>query len=140
MDTNSNSLKKYISPKIQYFKTRKEFDIAVGEDFIHAANKGTSKGDKFLVGLAHGQSPSGAYQYILNHYDLLKKPELIRYTFVNSPLKRQRDLVDVFDAKSFLHELQSQNLLDKENILGSAIHEPDIEKYAKLSINDWENL
>ena len=52
----------YQSPNIKYFKSRKEFDIAVGEDFIQAVNSASSSVERFLVGLSHGQSPSGAYQ------------------------------------------------------------------------------
>ncbi len=117
-------------PEIKYFKTRGEFDIAVGEDFITVANKATKKGDRFLVGLSHGQSPSGAYQYIFENYHRLKKPELIRYTFVNTPLKRQRDLIDVVDAHEFLHKLMDANLLEKKEIIGSALNVPNKEKYA----------
>ncbi|MCB0510642.1 MAG: hypothetical protein KDC82_07735, partial [Bacteroidetes bacterium] len=124
------SVAPYISPDIRYYKTRKEFDIAVGEDFIQAANAFSKTGIRFLVGLSHGLSPSGAYQYILDNYSRLKKPELLRYTFVNSPLRRQRDLQDAMDARAFLNKLLEQGLLDEENILGSALVVRDIESYA----------
>jgi hypothetical protein len=75
-------------------------------------------------------SPAGAYQYILDHYSELKRADLLRYTFVNSPLKRQRDLVDVMNAQAFLHELLERGLLDKENILGNALNVPNIDQYA----------
>lgn len=118
-------------PEIKYFQTRVEFDIAVGEDFINVANKATKTGDRFLVGLSHGQSPSGAYQYIFDNYDRLKKPDLIRYTFVNTPLKSQRDLKKVMDAYAFLHQLMDANLLEKKEIIGSALKVPNTEKYAE---------
>jgi len=122
---------KYVSPEIRYFKTRTEFDIAVGEDFIQIANKFGKSGGRFLVGLSHGQSPAGAYQYILTHYKQIKRPELIRYTFVNTPLKRQRDLKEnVLDAKAFLRALLSQKLLEKKEIIGSALIVSDKEAYA----------
>lgn len=121
----------YKSPNIRYYQTRRDFNIAVGEDFIHAVNNLASNEKRFLVGLSHGQSPSGAYQYVLENYHRINRPEILRYTFVNSPLKRQRDLKAVMDAKSFLTALLDQKLLKKENILGSAISIPDVHKYAK---------
>lgn len=120
----------YHSPTIKYFQSRGEFDIAVGEDFINAANSVSSKVERFLVGLSHGQSPSGAYKYILDNYHRIKRPEIIRYTFVNTPLKRQRDLIGVMDAKAFLTALSEKQLLDKENILGSQLNIPDMHEYA----------
>ena len=125
-----NKANTYQSPTIKYFKSRKDFDIAVGEDFIQAVNSASSSVERFLVGLSHGQSPSGAYQYILDNYQRLKRPDIIRYTFVNTPLKRQRNLKGVMDAKAFLTALAEQNLLDKENILGSQLHIPDMHEYA----------
>lgn len=127
---DKKSVATYISPDIRYYKTRKEFDIAVGEDFIQAANAFSKTGIRFLVGLSHGLSPSGAYQYILDNYSRLKKPELLRYTFVNSPLRRQRDLQGAMDARAFLNTLIEKGLLDEENILGSALVVRDIESYA----------
>ena len=117
-------------PKTQYFKTKNEFDVAVGEDFINYANK--AKGERFLVGLSHGQSPSGAYKYILDNYHRIKNPEIVRYTFVNSPLKHQKNLSeDITDAGNFLKALVRKNLLDKENILGSNLKGQKMETYAK---------
>ena len=121
----------YKSPNIQYYQSRGDFNIAVGEDFIHAINDLSSNEQHFLVGLSHGQSPSGAYNYILENYHRINRPEILRYTFVNSPLKRQRDLKAVMDAKSFLIALLDQKLLKKENILGSAISIPDVHEYAQ---------
>ena len=122
---------KYVSPELRYFKDRAAFDQAVGEDFIQIANKEARKGEKFLVGLSHGQSPAGAYKFILENYSRLKRPDLIRYTFVNTPLKRQRDLKDdVLDAKAFLRALVSQKLLEKKEIIGSVLNVPDKEAYA----------
>ena len=122
---------KYVSPELRYFKNREEFDSAVGEDFIQTVNKQVKSDNKFLVGLSHGQSPSGAYRYILANYAQIKHPELIRYTFVNTALKRQRDLKEhILDAKAFLRALVSQKLLEKKEIIGSALHVPDKEAYA----------
>lgn len=120
----------YVSPVIKYKKSRSEFDIAVGEDFIRAANKFHEKREeRFLVGLSHGQSPSGAYKYILQNYHRIKRPDLIRYTFINSPSKRLSKNIDYIDAYAFLHELQDRLLLEKENILGSSLHVTNIEEY-----------
>lgn len=120
----------YQSPTIKYFPTRDEFDIAVGEDFIEAVNAISPKDDRFLVGLSHGQSPSGAYQYILDNYERIKRPKILRYTFVNTPLKRQRDLVDVMDAKAFLTALWEKKYIKKDYILGGNLKLPDMNEYA----------
>lgn len=125
------ALKNYKSPDTQYFKTQEELHIAVGEDFIRFANKVGNVGDKCLVGLSHGQSPAGAYAYILANYNKIKKPYLIRYTFVNSPFKRQRDLKDVMDAKAFLKALVGKGLLERENILGSNLKRADLKGYTE---------
>ncbi len=119
----------YHSPETKYFKSREELDVAVGKDFIHHANLVTEKGERFLVGLSHGQSPAGAYQYILDHYNEINHPDLIRYSFVNSPLKGQRRLKDTFDARAFLKRLVELGLLEKENVLGSNIKRDDMEFY-----------
>ena len=124
-------LENYQSPDIQYFKTRQEFDEAVGKDFIEYVNRGTKRAKKFLVGLSHGQSPAGAYQYIFDHFEKIKRPELVRFTFVNSPLKRQRDLKDVTDAITFLKKLVRKEYIQKDQILGSNVKREDIEGYAK---------
>lgn len=115
----------------QYFKTKEEFDEAVGMDFITHANQETTRGREFLVGLAHGQSPSGAYQYILAHFSSIKRPELLRFTFTNSRLKRQRGLEDVLDARAFLRELYTQELIAKDQILGRSLNREDLEAYLK---------
>jgi len=119
----------YVSPKVKYYRSRKEFDVALGKDFIYAANKLSRNNELFLVGLTHGISASGAYQYILDNYNELKKPELIRYTFINSPSKKQNKSSTYLDANRFLHELQDKKLLDKENVLGSSLHVTDVEEY-----------
>lgn len=119
----------YRAPSTHYCKTKEEFDIAVGSDFIEHANLVTKSGDQFLVGLSHGQSPSGAYQYILDHYRELNNPGLIHYTFVNSKLKRQRGLVDVRDAISFVKELLQSKRISKDQIIGRSLDRDNIEKY-----------
>lgn len=117
-------------PETLHFKEKADFDAAVGKDFIRHANRITSRGERFLVGLSHGQSPSGPYAYILKHYKKLKHPELLRYTFVHSRLKRQRDLQGILDAKGFLLELRKQELITKENILGTTLNRDSLEAYA----------
>ena len=100
-DTNAP----FKAPDTRYFKNKEDFDKAVARDFIKYANKAADKGEKFIVGLSHGQSPSGAYQYIIDHYSELKSPENIHYTFVNSKLHSQRNLVGVTDATNFIRKL-----------------------------------
>lgn len=125
----------YRAPESRYFKTKEEFDEAVGKDFIKYANKATTNGEQFFVGLSHGQSPAGAYQYILNNYNKIYKPELIYYTFVNSPLKRQRDLMGVTDAGNFLKHLFRKGFINRSQILGSSMDRNDLEAFAK-ELND----
>jgi 6-phosphogluconolactonase/glucosamine-6-phosphate isomerase/deaminase len=118
------------APETLHFAKKEDFDRAVGQDFIQNANEVTGRGERFLVGLSHGQSPSGPYTYILEHYSDLKHPELIRYTFVHSRLKRQRHLQNVMDARSFLLELRRRELITKENILGTTLNRDSLEAYA----------
>ena len=141
--------KEYYAPETHYCKTKNEFDEAVGRDFITHANKKTKNGHLFYVGLSHGQSPSGPYEYILEHYHELKYPENIRYTFVNSKLKRQRSLVDITDAIAFLKILLNTNRIEKDQILGRSLDRDNMEVYAKglnkklaeeLKENDKEGL
>lgn len=116
-------------PETLHFATSDEFDLAVGKDFIYHANQVTGNGENFIVGLSHGQSPSGPHQYILDHFGELKHPERIRFTFVHSRLKRQRNLVDVLDARAFLLELTRRELINKEQILGRTLNRASIEAY-----------
>lgn len=125
----------YRAPAYQYFKTKDKFDEAVGLDFIKHANEVTSTGARFFVGLSHGQSPAGAYQYILDHYDLIRRPELIDYTFVNSPLKRQRGLSGVTNAAMFLRYLFRKRLVDRSQIFGSSMDRADMAAFAE-ELND----
>ncbi len=119
----------YKAPKTFYCKTKEEFDEAAGSDFIYHANLTTSNGNQFLVGLSHGQSPSGPYEYILEHYEELNHPDLIYYTFVNSKLKRQRGLVGVRDAISFVKELLATGRINKDQILGRSLDREHMEAY-----------
>lgn len=139
----------YTAPTAHYFKEKEEFDKAVGLDFITHANEGTRGGQKFLAGLSHGTSPSGAYQYILDHWTKLSRPENLRFTFVNSKLKRQRGLRDVMDAVAFLKTLLATNRIEKDQILGRSLNRDDMEAYSsemneKLALylqeNDKEGL
>ena len=116
-------------PETLYFTTKEEFDEAVGQDFIDYANKITEGGQKFLVGLAHGQSPAGAYEYILEHYNEIRRSSLIRFTFTNSRLKRQRGLEGVTDARELLTKMLRQGLITKDQILGRSLNRDDIEQY-----------
>ncbi|BDS11767.1 6-phosphogluconolactonase [Aureispira anguillae] len=117
-------------PNTRYFKSKEAFDAAVGRDFIDYANATTSLGQKFLVGLAHGQSPAGAYQYILEHFHEIKRSSLIRFTFTNSRLKRQRGLEGVMDARALLTKMLRKGLITKDQILGRSLDRENIEQYA----------
>lgn len=121
----------YVAPKALYFQDIEEFDKAVGLDFITHANEVTRRGEKFIVGLSHGTSPAGAYQFILEHFDKLSKPELIRYTFVNSKLKRQRGLVGVLDAVGFIKTLLASGRINKDQILGRSLNRDNMEEYCR---------
>ena len=118
-------------PETRYFKTKKEFNEAVGQDFIDYANETTQRGQKFLVGLAHGQSPAGAYEYILEHFKEIQRSDLIRFSFTNSRLVKQRNLEGVMDARTFLTRLLRREMIDKDQILGRSLNRNDIEEYAK---------
>ncbi|MGB0917344.1 MAG: hypothetical protein ACPGU4_07120 [Flavobacteriales bacterium] len=120
----------YTAPRAHYFKESEEFNKAVGLDFITHANEGT-RGEKFLAGLSHGTSPSGAYQYILDHWDKLSRPENLRFTFVNSKLSGQRGLKDVMDAVAFLKTLLETNRISKDQILGRSLNRDNMEEYSK---------
>lgn len=121
----------YVAPKTIHLNNQAEFSAAVGIDFIEVANEVTSKGRKFLVGLSHGISPSGPYQYILDHYDEIKHPELIHYTFVNSKLQRQRGLIDVKDAVAFVKELLRTEKITKDQIIGRSVDRDNLDVYRK---------
>lgn len=121
----------YVAPKTVHLNNQAEFSAAVGIDFIETANEVTGRGHKFLVGLSHGISPSGAYQYILDHYDEIKHPELIHYTFVNSKLQRQRGLIDVRDAVAFVKELLRTEKIHKDQIIGRSVDRENLDVYRK---------
>ncbi len=122
----------YKVPETRYFKNIGTFNKAVGDDFIENANIVTEGGDEFLVGLAHGQSPSGAYEYILENYKYIKHPEKIKYTFTNSRMKPQRGLEDIHDSKGFLKSLLSKKLITRKQIFGASFkRDEDIYKYAE---------
>jgi 6-phosphogluconolactonase/glucosamine-6-phosphate isomerase/deaminase len=135
MDTeneiNTKAETPFTAPDTKYFHTRKEFDRAVAKDFIKNANKVLEKGEKFLVGLSHGQSPAGAYQYIFDNYSDIVKPENIIYTFVNSQFQSQRDLTGVTDASSFIRKLYKAGYIKRQQILGSAISRQSLDSYTK---------
>lgn len=118
-------------PETRYFHSKEAFDRAVGQDFIDYANKITDRGQKFLVGLAHGQSPAGAYAYIFEHYHEIRRSSLIRFTFTNSRLQRQRGLEGVKDAKWLLTRLLKKGLISKDQILGRSLNRDDIAAYAE---------
>ncbi|MCF8255952.1 MAG: 6-phosphogluconolactonase [Flavobacteriales bacterium] len=108
----------YQAPEARYFKSKEQFDQAVGQDFIQYVNQGTLRSDSYLVGLSHGQSPAGAYSYIIDHFNEVKNPRQLRFTFVNTPLVRQRGLHGVVDAKVFLTRLIREGFIRKEQIIG----------------------
>ena len=121
----------YTAPNTKYFKTKETFDIGVGQDFINEANKILSKNEEFLVGLSHGQSPAGAYNYIIAHYAELKNPQKIRYTFINSPLVTQEGLEGIIDARIFIQKLLKEKLITKEQIIGRNFEASEIDNYCK---------
>lgn len=114
-----------------YCKSKEQFAEAVGKDFIQQANLFLKDNQRFLVGLSHGQSPASAYEYILNHYQEIKRPDLIRYTFVNSPLTRQRNLNGITDAGAFLGKLLRRKLITKDNILGTSLNRKNLTEFGK---------
>ncbi len=118
-------------PETKYFKDKNKFDEAIGLDFIEHANKATAKDKRFLVGLSNGKSPSGVYDYLLENYKYIWHPELIRYTFVNSKLKRQRHLTDVTDASEFLKQLLRLGYITKDQIEGRYLERDNIEEYTQ---------
>lgn len=126
----------YKAPRTHYCLTKVEFNEAVGNDFINTANTETENGQPFLVGLSHGQSPAGVYQYILDHYDQIKRPDLINYTAINSKLKRQRGLQNIMDATSFLKELLATGKIEKNQIIGRSLDREDLVSY-KNGLNRW---
>ncbi len=123
------NLPAYNAPDTRYFKSKEEFNEAVGKDFIAYANKVLEKGEKLLVGLSHGQSPSGAYQYIFDNYTKIKNPKNIYYSFVNSPLKSQERLVGIFHAGPFLKTLVRTGMITREQVLGRNIDDENLEAY-----------
>jgi 6-phosphogluconolactonase/glucosamine-6-phosphate isomerase/deaminase len=124
----------FIAPTTKYCKTKVMFDAEVGIDFIEHANKGTKDGKEYLVGLSHGSSPSGAYEYIFNNYSKINHPELVRYTCINSKLERQRGLTDVMDALAFLRKLISSQLIAKDQIIGRSLDRENMDAY-RIGIN-----
>ena len=83
-----------------------------------------------MVGLSHGKSPAGAYRYILEHYDELKNPQNIFYTFVSSPMARQRNLGGIMDAGEFIKKLFRKGLIARKQIIGYNFNRESLEAYA----------
>lgn len=127
---NTDTSKKYIAPDTRYFKTQEEFNAAVGKDFIDAANQTTQKGQIFFAGLSPGKSPSGAYQYILDHYSEIQHPDKIYYTFVNSPLKSQEGLQGITDAVYFIRKLLEDGRVLRMQVFGRNTEDEAMENYA----------
>lgn len=123
-------IQSYAVPKTKYYKTKAEFDIAVGNDFIFKVNTAIPSGADFLVGLAHGQSPAGAYQFIYEHFHKIQHPGKLRFTATNSHLKRQRDLKNVFNATEFLKKLLEEKLITKDQIIGRRYNRDKMQDYA----------
>jgi 6-phosphogluconolactonase/glucosamine-6-phosphate isomerase/deaminase len=118
-------------PETKYFLNTEDFDKAVGKDFIKHANRTLEKGQKFMVGLSHGRSPAGAYRYILEHYAELKNPQNILYTFVNSPMFRQRNLDGIIDAREFVKKLFRAGYISRQQIIGYNFSRESLESYAE---------
>jgi len=117
-------------PNTKYFLLKEDFNKAVGKDFIKYANRTLEKGHKFMVGLSHGKSPAGAYRYIFDHYDELSHPENILYTFVNSPMIRQRNLEGIMDAREFIKKLFRTGKVTRSQIIGYNFNRESLEAYA----------
>jgi len=117
-------------PNTKYFLEKGDFDKAVGKDFIKYANRTLDKGHKFMVGLSHGKSPAGAYRYIFDHYHELSHPENILYTFVNSPMIRQRNLEGIMDAREFIKKLFRTGKVTRSQIIGYNFNRESLEAYA----------
>ncbi|HUM52637.1 MAG TPA: 6-phosphogluconolactonase [Chitinophagales bacterium] len=130
----------YIAPDTKYFKTKEEFNKAVSKDFVAHANQTLISGKKFLVGLSHGQSPAGAYQLIVQYFSKIKNKKNIYFTFVNSPLKTQENLTDVFTASQFLKKLVREGLITKEQVLGRNIHQEILDEDAVEFNNEITNF
>lgn len=126
---NSNLINNFRAPKTVYCKTPEEFNEQIGRDFIDFVNRVTKVENECVVGLSHGQSPSGAYEYILKHYHEIKRPEKLHYTCINSKLRRQRGLVEVMDALSFLRTLLSTGKITKDQIIGRKLDRDNLEEY-----------
>ena len=120
----------YQAPDTRYYKTKEEFDEAVGRDFIKHANQASKEKRKFLVCLSHGQSPAGPYGYILQHFHKIKTPQYIYFAFLNSPLKSQEGLQGIMDAGSFLKRLLRDGFIKKEQVFGRNIEQESLEEYA----------
>jgi 6-phosphogluconolactonase/glucosamine-6-phosphate isomerase/deaminase len=118
------------APDTRYFRTKEQFDEAVGRDFIEKANQLLEKGDHFIVGLSHGQSPAGAYRYIILHFGEIKQPQKILFTFVHSLLKSQEGLENIVDAGAFVRELVRAGLISKNQVLDKKFEPEDAEAYA----------
>lgn len=132
--TNGTNTFGNITPQIpdtRYFQDPEEFNKAVGDDFIKHANRVLEKGEVFLVGLSHGMSPAGAYKYILENYHRIKSPEKILYTFVNTPLYRQRKLAPgVVDAREFIKKLLRRGYITRSQVIGHNFNRESLEAYA----------
>ncbi|MCB9033890.1 MAG: 6-phosphogluconolactonase [Chitinophagales bacterium] len=130
MNAIPNEKELYITPNTKYFKEKEAFNAEIAKDFIKYVNEVTKKGNKCLVGLAHGQSPAGAYEYILKNYSLIKYPERVVYTFTNSRLRSQRNLEGVTDSRPFIISLLKKGYISKEQIIGGGFkRDEDIESY-----------
>lgn len=130
LHTESSEPDTYQAPETRYFKTKELFDKAVGEDFIEHVNDGTTRGRHYIIGLSHGMSPSGAYEYIITNFKRIRNPELLWFTFVNSPLLRQRGLQGVVDSKVFLTRLLRAGFIKNDQIIGRTLRRDTLELYA----------
>lgn len=119
----------YHAPQTIFCQTKDEFNSEVGDDFIIHVNDITQSGALFIVGLSHGVSPSGPYEYILDNYNKLEHPELLRFTFVNSKLTNQKGLQNVMDAVSFIKELLKSGKIKKDQIIGRHLDRGDLVDY-----------
>jgi 6-phosphogluconolactonase/glucosamine-6-phosphate isomerase/deaminase/pimeloyl-ACP methyl ester carboxylesterase len=130
-DIEKEAENSFVAPDTKYFKLKEDFDKAVGKDFIRQANKVLERGEKFIVGLSHGQSPAGAYEYIFKNYKEIIRPENIIFTFVNSKLSTQTDLIGQTDATAFIRKLYKAGYLTRTQILGSSILRQSLDTYVE---------
>jgi 6-phosphogluconolactonase/glucosamine-6-phosphate isomerase/deaminase/pimeloyl-ACP methyl ester carboxylesterase len=121
----------YIAPHTEHFHEKEDFDKAVGEDFIKHANRHAAAGKEFFVGLGHGISPSGPYQYILDHFDRLDRPDLLYFTFTNTLMRSQEKVEDFMDARKFLKSLIKTKKITSDQVFRKPFDPEQVEEHLR---------